>query len=214
MTIKQFNYQDRPYEKAMQNGVETLTDTELLAIIIKSGTKNKTALDISRELLTKENQNIGLSFLTQYSLEELKRLKGIGNVKAIEIKAVIEIARRITFPKPLPKEKINTPAMLAHVFMNDLNCKSQEIIETAILDTKNRVIKVTKNSIGTINSNSVEIKDILREPLKIAASKIAIAHNHPSGDVNPSTEDIEFTKKLDSACKLFGIQLLDHIIIR
>jgi len=214
MTIKEYGYYDRPYEKLMYYGVEVLSDTELLSIIIKNGTKNKSALDISREILTKDGNNIGLSFLKQYSIEELKKVEGIGKVKALQIQALLEIGKRINCALPLPDERINTPEQLAKVFMRDLQGLSQETVEVAILDTKNRVIKVVKISIGTINSNSVEIKDILKEPIKIGARSIAISHNHPSGDVTPSKEDITFTNKLYSACQLVDIQLLDHLIIR
>lgn len=213
MKIKEYAYFDRPYEKLLYYGAEALTDTELLSIIIRSGTKNKSALDIARELLTKE-KDIGLSFLKQYSIEELMKVEGIGKVKAIELKAVLELSKRINFKTPTPTEKIYTPEQLANIFRREIQDLNQEVVETAILDTKNRVIKVTNNSKGTVNSNYIDIKDILMTPIKMGAPKIAIAHNHPSGDTTPSKEDIEFTKKLNDACKLFGIQLLDHIIVR
>ena len=97
--------------------------------------------------------------------------------------------------------------------MKDLHNKSQEVVETAIFDVKNRVKKVIVNSVGTINSNSISFKEILSEPIKMGASKIAISHNHPSGDTFPSNEDISFTKGLKDACKLLGIELIDHIIV-
>ena len=214
MKIKEYAYEDRPYEKLLLNGAQTLTDIELLAIILKSGTKNKNALDVARSLFTKDNKNIGISFLTQYSIEELMKIEGIGKAKAIQLKAIFELAYRINMYKPSPKDIINTPEQLSKVFMLDLHSQKQEIIKTAILDSKNRVKKVITNSIGNVNSNHVDIKDILSEPISMGACKIAIAHNHPSGDISPSQEDIFFTKHLDSACKLMGIQLLDHIIIR
>ncbi len=214
MTIKQFSTLERPYEKLLYYGEEALTDAELLAIIIKNGTKNKTAIEISREILTNENKDIGLLILRQYTIEELKKMEGIGNVKAIQIKAINEIARRMNIPRTLPKEKINTPEQLANVFMRDMQGLSHEVIQTAILNTKNIVQKVITNSIGNSNSNSIEIKEILKEPIKLGANKIAIAHNHPSGDVTPSKEDIEFTNKIYRACQLVDIVLLDHLIIR
>ncbi len=213
MKLKDYAYLDRPYEKLVYYGAEALSDTELLAILIKTGIKNKTALDISRDILTKDS-NIGLSVLTQYSIEELMKTEGIGRVKAIEIKAFCELAKRMNFKLPLPNERITTPEQLSQVFMKDMYGLKQEVVETAILDSKNRVLKVKINAIGTINSSSTHIKDILSEPLKMSCSKIAIAHNHPSGDVTPSKEDIDFTKKLIDACKLLDVQFLDHIIIR
>ena len=212
MTLKNYSTLEKPYEKLLYYGEEALTDAELLAIIIKTGTKNKTAIDISREILTKEN--IGLQNLKQISIETLKKTEGIGDVKAIQIKAISEIARRINVPQTLPEEKIKTPEQLANVFMRDMQDLTHEVIKTAILNTKNRVQKVITNSIGNSNSNSIEIKEILKEPLKLGASKIAIAHNHPSKDVSPSKEDIEFTQKLYRACQLVDIILIDHLIIR
>jgi DNA repair protein RadC len=214
MKVKDLNIENRPYEKLFSKGAETLTNEELLAIILNNGTKQKSVLDISNEIMTKDKQNIGFSFLTQYSIEELMTIDGIGKVKAIKIKAMCEFAKRFNIGKINPNERISTPEQLSKVFMNDLIDKPQEIVETAVLDSKNRVVKVITNSIGSYNSNQVLIKDILGEPLKMALPKIAISHNHPSGDVSPSNEDILFTQKLNEACNLFGIQLLDHIIIR
>jgi len=214
MTIKDLAYFDRPYEKLFINGEESLSDSEVLAIIINTGTKNKTALDISKEMMTNDKENIGLKFLTQYSIEELMKMKGIGKKKAILIKAVCEFARRFNYDKPNPEERINTPEQLSRVFKLDLQDKKQEIIKTAILDSKNRVLKIITNSIGKDNCCMANLKDILSEPIKSCAPKIAIAHNHPSGDVTPSDSDIDFTLKLKDACNLLGIEFLDHIIIR
>lgn len=180
MTIKELPLQDRPYEKLFKNGAEALSDTELLAIILNSGTKNKTVLEISQEIMSKDEENIGLTFLTQYSIEELMKIEGIGKVKAVLIQAVCEFSRRCMLSKPSPKERINDPIKLSRVFMLDLSNQSQEVIKTAILDSKNRVIKVVTNSIGTVNSNSIGIKELLIAPIRIGAPKIAIAHNHPS----------------------------------
>ena len=170
-------------------------------------------LEISNNVLTKDESNIGFTFLTQYSIEELMKFEGIGKVKAITIKALCEFARRYNMCKPHPNERITTPEQMSKVFMLELQGKTQEMVKTAILDSKNRVIKVITNSIGSVNSNYVDLKDILSYPIKMGAPKIAIAHNHPSGDVTPSQNDICFTQKIKEACDLLGIQFLDHIII-
>ena len=169
--------------------------------------------DDSQILISKDKDNIGLSFLSQYSINELMKFPGVGRAKAITLLATIEIARRVNYSIPNNNSSINTPELLSNIFMKDLHDRNQEIVETAIFDVKNRVKKVVVNSIGTINSNSISFKDILSEPIKVGASKIAVSHNHPSGDVLPSNEDIAFTSKLKDACKLLGIELLDHIII-
>ncbi len=214
MTIKEMAYCDRPCEKLVMSGSERLSDSELLAIIINTGTKNKTVLDISKEIMTKDKENIGLTFLAQYSVEELMKIEGIGKKKAILINAICEFAKRFNNSRPSPEERINTPEQLSRVFKLELQDKKQEIIKTAILDSKNRVLKIVTNSIGKDNCCMADLKDILSEPIKSCAPKIAIAHNHPSGDVTPSEDDINFTLRLKDACNLLGIEFLDHIIIR
>ena len=214
MTLKDYPFQDLPSEKVLAKGAESLSDSEILAIIINKGTKKKNALELSRELLSKDKDNIGLSFLTQYSVEELMKIDGIGSKKAVLIKAVCEFAKRFKFDVPNPKERITTPEKLSKIFMLELYDETQEVVKTAIFDTKNRVIKVVTNSKGSVNSNTVAIKDILSEPVKLQAPSIAICHNHPSGDVTPSEEDIKFTQNLKDACKILNISLIDHIIIR
>ena len=191
-----------------------LSDSEILAIIIGSGTKRKNALEIANEIITKDESNIGFSFLTQYSIEELMKFEGIGKVKAVYIKAICEFARRLKIGNLQSNERITTPEQMSKVFMLELQDKKQEMIKTAIIDSKNRVIKVITNSIGRGNTSFVDIKDLLSAPIKMGAPKIAVAHNHPSGDITPSREDIDFTHKLNDACKLLGINLLDHLIIR
>ena len=214
MSVKNLSINDRPYEKFISRGPEYLSDSELLALILNSGTKNKSVLEISKEIMTKDKDNIGLTFLAQYSANELMKIKGIGQRRAVLIKALCEFAKRYKIGAPRIGERINTPQNLSRIFMIDLVDETQEVVKTAILDTKNRVIKVITNSIGTINSNSISMKDILSEPIKLKAPNIAICHNHPSGDVSPSKSDIDFTRQLKDACKIFGINLIDHIIIR
>ena len=213
MRIKELSILDRPYEKLLNYGVTTLTNSELLSIILKTGTREKSALDVAKEIMAKDKESIGFYFLNQYSLEELMKINGIGKVKAIQIFAILEMCKRYNSKIPIKGEKIETPEQLSMIFMNDLQDKKQEIIQTALFDTKNRLIKVVTNSIGTINSNTIDIREILLEPVKCGATRIAVAHNHPSGDVSPSNHDIIFTNNLFEACNIFGIGLLDHIII-
>lgn len=213
MKMKELSYFDRPYEKLENCGAKALSDSELLAIILKTGTKDRTVLEISQELMAKDSENEGIVFLSQFSIEELIKINGIGRVKAIQLKAICELALRALGRKPILKEKIKTPEQLSLIFMSELRDKNQEIVKTAIFDSQNRIIKTITNSIGGLNSNAIEIREILAEPIKSSAAKIALIHNHPSGDVTPSKSDIYFTNKVNEACKLFGIELIDHIII-
>lgn len=214
MKMKELSYEDRPYEKLEAYGANALSESELLAIILRAGTKNKPVLEIAQELLLKDAKKEGIVFLLHFPLEELKKIQGIGRIKAIQLKALAELVNRHEFKKPLLGEKIKTPEQLSRLVMAELRNQKQEFVKTIILDTQNRVIKIITNSVGTLNSNAIEIREILNEPIKVSAAKIALIHNHPSGDVTPSQSDIHFTIRVNEACKLFGIDLIDHIIIR
>lgn len=213
MKMKDLAYFDRPYEKLENLGASVLSDSELLAIILKSGTKKKTVLEIAQELMKKDVGNEGILSLSHLSMEELMKIEGIGRIKAIQIKALCELVGRTAFRKPMLGEKIKTPEQLSMVVMNELRDKKQEFVKTILLDSQNRMIKTIVNAIGTLNASTIEIREILNEPIKSSAAKIALVHNHPSGDVTPSKSDIAFTHQVDKACKIFGIELIDHIII-
>ena len=213
MKMKELFFEDRPYEKLEAYGANALSEVELLAIILRTGTKNRSVLDIAHELMMKDTKREGVVFLLQYSLEELKEICGVGRIKALQLKALAELVNRHHFRKPLLGEKIKTPEQLSNLVMAELRNQNKEFVKTIILDTKNRVIKIVTNSVGGLNANIVEIKEILNEPIKVSASKIALVHNHPSGDPTPSQNDVTFTIRLNEACKLFDIDLIDHIII-
>ena len=147
------------------------------------------------------------------SLEELTKIKGIGIVKAIQIKAVCEMAKRISKPLNANKVQIRSSASVANLLMNEMKYEKREKVKVLVLNTKNVLIKIIDVSYGGTNSAIIEPKDILAEPIKMGAPKIILVHNHPSGDPTPSQEDIETTKRLYNAAALLGIELLDHIVI-
>jgi DNA repair protein RadC len=213
MKIKDLPQLERPYEKLENYGAEVLSDAELLAIIIKTGTKEKTALEVARKVLELDVSSKGLSFLKDISIQELKNNKGIGKIKAIQIKAVAELASRITKPIKSLGTKITSPKQISDLFMEELKYLSQEVMKTVILNTQNQVIRVITNSIGNLNSNMIEAREIFKEPIKSSAARIVLVHNHPSGDPTPSDSDINFTKRINQASEIIGIELLDHIII-
>ena len=213
MKLKELPEMERPYEKLEMYGAEVLSTAELLAIIIKSGTKDYTSVEIMQNLLKEDILEKGVLFMKEISLEELKTKKGIGRVKAIQLKAIAELASRATKPVKIIRKEIYTPEDVAKIIMPDLKNEKQEIIKTILLDIKNRLIKVITNTIGGLNSNSIEIREILREPIKCSAAKIILVHNHPTGDVLPSNSDIKLTKKVFEAGLSLGIELVDHIII-
>lgn len=213
--IKQLPESERPYEKLELYGESKLSNAELLAIIIKSGRKDATSVEIANEIL-KLNKNIDgkdLNFLREMSIEELMQIKGIGKVKAIQIKAVCELSKRMNKPSNYKKIQIREPIDIAKILMNDLRFEKKEIAQVIILDNKNYIIKIKKIAIGSTNFVNISIKDILSDAIKIDAPKIILVHNHPSGVSTPSKADYELTQKVENAAKILGIQLIDHIVI-
>jgi len=207
---------DRPYEKLELLGSTNLTNSELLAIIIKTGTKDMNCLEIAQNILgdkVKYSNLNDIDYLVNLSFEELKKYKGIGRVKAIQIKAVIELAKRISKNYDNLKNKITCPKdvydNLAYTYVG----MKQECLKTVILNKQNTILSIVTNAIGSNDNIEVGLKEILSEPIKQLASSIILVHNHPSGSLNPSVADIRFTKKVDEYSRIFNIQLLDHIII-
>lgn len=168
---------------------------------------------MAQEVLTLDKEKKGLGFLTEISIEDLQMISGLGRVKALQIKAVAEFASRFTRPNKLLRNVITCPEDMANIVMGELKNEVQEIIKTAILNSQNELMRIVTNSMGTVNSNTIEIREILREPIKSSASKIILIHNHPSGNPAPSREDIIFSRKIKEAGMIFGIEVLDHIVI-
>lgn len=215
LKIKELPEIERPYEKLELHGEKTLSNAELLAIIIKSGTKDKTSIEMANEILNlNTNQDKGdLNFLRDLSLEEFMNLKGIGRVKAIQLKAVCELATRMTKPSNYKKIQIKSPNDVADLLMNDLRFEKREIVKILVLNNKNIVIKILDVAIGSGNFSNLNIRYILSETIKMNAPKIILVHNHPSGDPTPSRADFVVTKKLKEAANILNIELLDHIVI-
>lgn len=206
---------ERPYEKLEMYGAETLSNAELLAIIIKTGTKEDTAVNLAQKILKLKSPDDKqcLRFLQEISVDEFTKVKGIGRVKAIQIKAVCEIAKRMSRPIDSLKIKIKNPEDVAKLLMEEMRYEKREIAKVIILNTKNIVLKVLDISFGGINFAMIEPKEVLSEVIKMQAPKIILIHNHPSGDPTPSTQDFKFTDRIYEACEILGVELLDHIII-
>ena len=215
MKIKELPEIERPYEKLELYGEKSLSNAELLAIIIKNGTKEKTSVEMANEIINMNtNHDKGnLNFLRDLSIEELKNLKGIGRVKAIQIKAVCELATRMSKPNNYKKVQIKSPNDVANLLMNDLRFEKREIVKAILLNNKNIVIKILDVAIGAGNFSNLNIRYILSETIKINAPKIILVHNHPSGDPTPSKADILVTNRLREAVNILNIELVDHIII-
>lgn len=195
-------------------GEKELTDAELLSIIIKTGTKKCSALDIANNII-KENidEFNNLRFLQILSIQELMKSFGIGKVKAIELKTIGEIARRISKPLTNKKIRIKTKEDIARLFLEELQNEKNEILKEVVLNNRNEIKKILSLAVGNEENLIINIKSILSEPIKLGFSKIILVHNHPAGNPVPSNTDIEFTKKVLNASKFLDIKLLDHIII-
>ena len=213
--MKELPTSERPYEKLEIYGAKKLSNSELLAIIIKTGTKEESAITIAQKILNlNKTKNLNdLRFLQDISIEELSKLKGIGKVKAIQIIAACEIARRISEPIDIQSIQIKNSQDVADLLMNELKYEKREIAKVILLNSKNIIKKIIDLSYGGTNFAMLEPKDVFHEAIKINAPKIIIVHNHPSGDPKPSKADIELTKRLMNSAKLIGLSILDHVII-
>jgi DNA repair protein RadC len=215
LTIKDLPQTERPYEKLELYGEKRLSNAELLAIIIKTGTKEESSVDIARRIL---NLNDGydtenLNFLRDLSLEELTKIKGIGKVKAIQLKAMCEFAIRMNSPQNYKKIQIREPNDVVKILMNEMKYEKKEIAKIILLDNKLNVLKIKDMAIGGNNFVNIEVRNILTEAVKTNAPKMILVHNHPSGISTPSKQDYEVTKKIENASKMLGVELIDHIVI-
>lgn len=215
MKIKSLPKCERPYEKLETYGAEKLSNAELLAIVIKNGTKEKTAIQIAQELLSigEKRKVNNLKFINEITIDELKRISGIGRVKAIELKALCELSKRMNIPIDLSVETIKNPREAANILMDEMRFQKVELVEVILLNSKNNVLKIVEVARGKSNSACIEPKEVFSEALKYGAPKIILAHNHPSGDPSPSKQDYILTERIESAGELLGIELLDHIVI-
>lgn len=212
LKIKELPESERPYEKLEKYGEKALSNAELLAIIIKNGTKEDTSVSLAQKVLNLGNTN-DLRFLHEISLEELQNIKGIGKVKAIQIKALAEITKRIAKPINMSKIQIRSSKDIASLLMEEMRYEKRELVKLVILNVKNIVLKIIDVSDGGTNFAILEPKHVLKEPIKMQAPKIILVHNHPSGNPTPSKEDYETTERIKICSKIMGIELIDHIVI-
>ena len=210
-TIKELPASERPYEKFLSLGASGLSDADLLAIIIKTGTKDKSAVDIAQEILSGRHGN----FLNLYEMpyDELIQVSGIGQIKAIQLKAVAELSMRISKAKRARSIRMNTPVTIADYYMEQMRHLQQEVVICAYFDVKSRFLGDKFISKGSLSSSVVDISSVMRTALEKNASKIVLLHNHPSGDCTPSKDDIAVTDRLAEGSRIFSIELCDHIII-
>lgn len=210
LKIKDLPVNERPRERLLRYGAQTLSNTELIAVILGSGIKHENIVILSSRLLKDNN---GLNGLLNLSIDELKNVKGIGLSKASQLVALGEISRRYKSYKSGEDRKITKPSDAAEYLMDDMRYLKQEELRVILLDTKNKVISVKEISRGSLNSSIVHPREVFCEAIKKHSASIIICHNHPSGDPMPSSEDINVTNRLVKCGKLLGIDIIDHIII-
>lgn len=214
LKMKEMPVGERPYEKLEQFGPEMLSNAELLAIIIKTGSKQETSVGLAQRLLAMNENESGIAVLYDLSLEELKSTKGIGRVKALQIKAVMELSKRLSSALIMSNRiAIKSPGEVGKLLMEDMRYLKKEVFKIILLNTKNHIIKQVNVSVGSLNASIVHPREVFSEAVKTGCSGMLLAHNHPSGDPEPSKEDIDTTQRLVNAGDILGIKVLDHVII-
>lgn len=211
-SIREIKKENRPYEKFISHGPKALTDAELLAIIIRTGTYEKASIDLAENVLDLSDEK-GILGIVNLSVEELKKIKGIGQVKAVQIKCVAELSRRIAKSNVPIREEFISPEIIAQYYMEDMRHYKTEHLLVAMLNTKHRFIGDFELSKGTVNASLASPREAYIEALRAEAVYLVLVHNHPSGDPTPSREDILTTRRMKEAGSIIGISLIDHIII-
>jgi DNA repair protein RadC len=210
ISIKNWPEDERPRERLLRHGPESMSEAQLLAIILRTGGSGRSALDIGVELLDRFKT---LKKIEEAAPAEICGVKGLGKAKAAQLKAALELGRRM-FREPLEKRPLfQTGSDVFSYFHPRVGRLKKEVFHCAMLDVKNRLIKDTRISEGTLTASIVHPREAFRDAIKESAASVIFIHNHPSGDPAPSREDILITEKLESAGETVGIRMLDHIII-
>lgn len=211
VTIKELPEDERPREKLLHYGSNFLSNGELLAILIGSGTRNISALTLANRVLSMEGR--GLSFLADCTPEELCKIEGIGEAKSCKLIAAIELGRRISQSIGEKKYTAGSPEEVVALYMEEMRHLKKEYFKVLYLNTKNEILSSENVSIGNLNSSIVHPREVFRNAVKKGAAAIIVIHNHPSGNPLPSQNDLDVTKRLQEAGKLLGIPVLDHLVI-
>lgn len=210
MKIREMVKDERPREKMAMYGRQTLTNSELLAILIKTGTERRGVLDIADEIIHKSG---GIRMLAEYSLEELVAFEGIGRAKACVILAAVELGSRLAASSQITTGRIKDARDVADVFLEKLRYMKKECFESLLLDAKGNIISCELISMGDLMSSPVHPRETFQAAVKRGAAAVILVHNHPSGDPTPSDDDIKITKRLKEAGDILGISVLDHVIV-
>lgn len=211
--MKEMPVSERPYEKCMEYGPGMLSDAELLAVILRSGTKDKTAVELAREILEMHPYYKGILGIFHLSMEELKKLSGIGPAKAVQILAIGELSKRLAAARVEDKLSFHSPQSIAEYYMEKMRHLNREEMILICFNGKNKVIKELRVSVGTVNQTVASPRELFLEALRCEAVSVIMVHNHPSGDPTPSRQDVLTTKRMQKIGDFLGIPLSDHLII-
>ncbi len=209
-TISKIPKDERPREKLLKYGAEVLTNSELLALIIGFGSKKDSAITLSQKIIY--NNNKGLLNIVETNPELLKSFNGISDAKAAKILAVAELSKRISRER-VNKTKITSPQTISALLLEEMRYLKKEVFKTVLLDTKNNIISINNVSVGCLDSTIVHPREVFLDAIKSSSAAIILVHNHPSGEVEPSKDDINITNRIIECGKIIGIKVLDHIII-
>lgn len=211
---KEALYSDMPYEKFLKFGPQSLSETELLAVILRTGTKNCSAVSLAEKILSlSKGRERGLNALHHISLSELMEIPGIGEVKAVKIKCIAELSKRMARERAGDELRFELPSTVASYFMEELRHEEKEMILLLSLDSRLHLIEKYVLSVGTVNASLLSPREVFVHALKCQASSVILLHNHPSGDATPSNGDLFVTGKIKETGELVEIPLIDHIII-
>lgn len=209
-TIHDLPKSERPRERLQKHGAEALSSQELLALVIGRGVSKKSVMTIAQELLVRFGN---IKAISEATLEELSQIKGIGFAKAAQIKACFELGKRQELEPEMKNFDIQNPQDIVKAIQSSIKDKTKEHFKLILLNTRNKIIGISTVSIGTLNSNLVHPREVFKEAISHSAASVVFAHNHPSGDPEPSEDDLTITKRLTEAGKILGIEVIDHIII-
>lgn len=210
LSIKSWPVEERPRERLVEQGPQSLTEAELLAILLRSGIRGKDALSLAREMLRTFG---GLRGLLALEPRELQKIKGLGNAKVATLLAAIEITRRQLRAEAFKGNVIRAPQTVVNYLVATMRDRKREVFKVLFLNRANRILAEEDLFYGTIDEATVHVREVVKAALQHHAVSLILVHNHPSGRVEPSREDIEITKRIESACQTVSIRILDHIII-
>ncbi len=210
LTIKELPADERPREKLRLRGETSLSTAELLAILLSTGVKGETVIEVAQRLLVERD---GLPGLVRTDYDELRRTHGLGEAKAAKLKATLELARRLSAVQPEDRPRISSPEDVYLLLGSEMSILDQEQLRVLLLDTKNRVTRTVTVYQGSVNSAQVRVAELFRDAVRLNAPAVILVHNHPSGDPEPSQADAQITREAENAGELLGIEVVDHVVI-